>query len=705
MKKSDLLINTNGYVLSLLEKILDANIELKGIENIPKNHPRLFVANHFTRSEAMLVPYSLYNLTGKKVGVIADDSLFKTYFGEFLENLGAMPKSDPRRNNHIIGDLITSCKDWMIFPEGRMVKAKDIEKIDNNFCVKIDGACQRIYTGATYFALYSQLLRQDYFNYKIKNFKKFQRKYFVNDCSDINKNETMIIPINISYTNLRSGKNFLIEMAEKLVDIEAENFKEELEIESNIILNSKMTIQILEPVSTKDILEEAMKFSKNHNKIIDNIRYELTHSFMNKVYESTTINFDHIFILALYLIDEEKIDMKYFKRIIYLAIRKLVEHEFYYDENIDKELTCLIAYEKQKAFEEVFELALRDGIIYIKDDEYYYSKETLENLHTHNSIRLKNILGVILNEVLINEKLINLIKSISTLRKSEIDNILIHQLEKEENEDFLESQKLYWYEKDSTSTEVGQAKWYDKNQTDTCVINIHGFSASPKEMEELSLHLEANSLNVYAPRLSGHGTNPKDLKNKTWQDWYKSVSRAITIASIKYKRVFIVGFSTGGLLALLSSRKNYDEFAGIVCINAALNLNDIRMKTLLPAVSVWNDLVQAFSDNTLSYDYIDNNAEFPETNYDKYYVESIEQLSKLMKKTKKHLEHIDAPILIIQGENDPVVNTSSAYEIFNNIKSEKKVIDIVEGDNHVIVKGENTQNLFECILKFIKYTK
>ena len=34
MIKSDLLINTNGYVLSLLEKILDANIEIKGIENI-----------------------------------------------------------------------------------------------------------------------------------------------------------------------------------------------------------------------------------------------------------------------------------------------------------------------------------------------------------------------------------------------------------------------------------------------------------------------------------------------------------------------------------------------------------------------------------------------------------------------------------------------------------------------------------------------
>ncbi len=38
----------------------------RGVENIPKNNPRIFVANHFTRTEAMLVPYTMYNLTGKK---------------------------------------------------------------------------------------------------------------------------------------------------------------------------------------------------------------------------------------------------------------------------------------------------------------------------------------------------------------------------------------------------------------------------------------------------------------------------------------------------------------------------------------------------------------------------------------------------------------------------------------------------------------
>ena len=193
----------------------------------------------------MLVPYTLYNITNKKVGVIADDSLFKSFVGTFLENLGAMKKNSLNRNEHIIGDLITSCKDWMIFPEGIMVKEKDISKIDNNdYCVKINGACQRVYTGSAVFALTSQYFRQKYFDKTLENYDEFSKKYFIGDCKDINQNETMIIPINISYSNLRTGKNFLVDMVSKLFEPMEENFKEELEIESNIILNSKITIRI-----------------------------------------------------------------------------------------------------------------------------------------------------------------------------------------------------------------------------------------------------------------------------------------------------------------------------------------------------------------------------------------------------------------------------------------------------------------------------
>lgn len=707
MIQNDLLINTNGYVLSLLEKILNANIEVKGIENIPKNNPIMFVANHFTRIEAMLVPYTLYNLTNKKVGVIADDSLFKSYFGNFLKNLGAMKKSEINRNEHIIGDLITSCKNWMIFPEGIMVKAKDITKIDNIFCVKIDETCQRVYTGAAVFALSSEFFREKYFERKLENYDEFSEKYFINDCSEITPNETMIVPINISYSKLRNGRNFLVDMAEKLLEDIGDNFKEEIEIEGNLILNSKIIIRILEPISTKKLLEPLYSKGLLQEEILNSLRYDVTHDFMNKIYESLTISFDHIFTLILFLFPKEEIELEYFKRLIYIVFSKIKEKNLPYDESINKDLIYLISYEKFEAFDDILKVAIKNNILQIHEihcDRYLINKEVLANSFTHHTIRLKNILRVILNEILAQDDIVNMVKDLLLKKEFENNIELAEILKFEEKEEFENSYEKFKDNKDIKAKDIGTTNYFQNINSNSCVIVVHGFSSAPKEMQNLALFLNENNFNVITPRLSGHGTVPEDLKTKTWQDWYKSVSRSITIASLQYKKVYIVGFSTGGLLALLSTKKQYKEFVSLVCINAALHLNDLRIKTLLPAISFWNDIVKVFNENKYAKEYIDNFPENPQINYNKHYVSSIEQLSLLMDKIKKNLHKIKKPILIIQGKDDPVVNPSSAHEIYEKIESRFKKLKMINSSKHVIV-NENTDGLYDYILSFINEGK
>lgn len=698
--RKDLLINSSGLVLNLLEKIFNANIEIKGIENIPRKHPRIFVANHFTRMEAMIVPYALYDITDKKVGVIADDSLFKTYFGTFLNEIGAMKKSEPCRNNIIIGDLLTGIKDWLIFPEGMMVKAKDISKEGNHHCVKIDGACQRVYTGSAFFALGSQLFRNDFFNNRIKNHKKFQRKHFIKEMSDIAKNETKIIPINITYSNLRTGDNFLTDLAVKFLDNIGDNFLEELEIEGNIALNSKITINILESISTNEILENIYKKELNHTKIINHYRYELTHDFMTKIYENLTVNFDHIFVLTLFLFPKKQIEKNYFKRILYLAINAIKNNGITYDEDMDKRLVNLISYENFEAFENILSVAKKDEIIEETSNEYIIHKSNLLNSYTHDTIRLKNILRVILNEILVIDKVKEIIKQIVHKNEKYINEHLYEVLKKEEELEYLED-RLICIEEELKDKRIGQAFTLKHNKNDTCIIAVHGFSSAPKEVEELANYLYVEGFDVYAPRLRGHGTHPKDLVNRTWQDWYLSLSRTIAMTSLKYKKIYVVGFSTGGLLALLSTKKCYYQIQGIVCINAALNLNDVRIKTMLPAVSFWNDLVKSFNAHDFAKEYVDNESENPEVNYDRHYVKAIEQLNLLMNKTKKNIPKIETKTFIIQAKDDPVVNPISAYEIYDNIKSKNKKILMLDLDHHIIIRGEKTKELFEQIKKFL----
>ena len=699
MKKNDLLIDSSGFALNVLEKILDANIEIKGIENIPEGHPRIFVANHFTRIEAMLVPFALYNITNKKVGVIADDKLFDTPIGSLLTKLGALKKSEPYRNNIILGDLLTSSKDWMVFPEGKMVKAKHITKEFEHYCVNINGTCQRVHTGTAYFALNSQLLRKNYFNKKIKNLTKFQRKYFLNEELDINENETKVIPINISYSKLRTGENFLMTMVEKLFTNMGKNFKEELEIESNIILNSTITINILEPIGTNDILQKMYNEELDHTKIINKYRENLTHHFMTNIYENLTISFEHIFVLVLYLFPNDVIAKNHFKRLLYFVIKDVKKSKLFFTDEFNESFLDLISYEKFKLFDEVLSVAIKDAIIIDNDDSYIINKDNLTNNYTHDTIRLKNILGVVLNEVLLIKGILDITQCYIGLDTQELDETLYGILKNEEIKEFEYDYKKYWHNKGIKDITIGKPFFLEAN-SDICIIALHGFSSAPKEVEKIAKYLNQYELNVYAPRLKGHGTVPEDLKNITYNDWYDSVSRAITIATLKYKKVYLLGFSTGGLLALLSAKKKDKKFEGLICINTALNLNDIRVKTLIPAVSFWNDLVHSFNANEFAKEYITNKAENPDINYDKHYIDAISQLSRLMEKTKKNLKHIKIPVYIIQSSDDPVVNPSSAYEIYDAIENIDKKIEIVESKSHVIITQDNPE-LFKNIKDFI----
>lgn len=711
--KTNLLIDSSGYVLKLLQKILDTNIEIQGLENIPKDNPRIFVANHFTRMEALVVPYWLYHNTNKKVGVIADDSIFVNFFGDFLKNLGALSVSHPNRDNIIMSDILQGKKDWLIFPEGIMVKGKRIIKEDDkHYSVKIDNVPKRVYTGAAYFGLDSQLLREDYLSGRIHNEKRFMKKYLLDDINDINDNETMIVPINISYSPIRTGNNFLVDIAKKLLDNLNDRLLEELEIEGNIILNSKIIIQILKPISLKNITHnvhiqedcqecEDGLHHHNHKDFINLYRRDLTNEFMKKIYENLTIRFDHIFVLILYSSTTDIINKEHLKRLIYLIAKEIKEGNLFYDSDIDHNIINLISYESFEPFEDALKVAIKDGILIVADNNYIINKANLLEGYTHHTIRLKNILKVVLNEVLIIEDIVKLVHSYSLLSNNNINFILMNRLIDEEMLEFKTDRKKYIEDKDLKEEYIGKPYFLNNVDSKVGVITLHGFSSAPLEVKEMATYLNEHNLNVYAPRIKGHGTTPFDLQETSWEEWYKSLSRAITIASIKYDKFYIAGFSAGGLLALLSSQKKCPQLKGIICINAALFLKDMRVKAFIPMVNLWNEIVSTVHED-LQKEYVDNLAEYPEINYNKHYIKSIWQLNSLMNSTNKILQNIDTPLLIIQGKNDPVVNPESAKEIYLAIKSKCKAIVTLDFDNHVIIKGDKKELVFKEIVDFIR---
>ena len=85
------------------------------------------------------------------------------------------------------------------------------------------------------------------------------------------------------------------------------------------------------------------------------------------------------------------------------------------------------------------------------------------------------------------------------------------------------------------------------------VLLLHGLTDSPYSMHALATIYERAGFAVIAPRLPGHGTVPAALLDVRWQDWSAVVRIAMRELRARVgagKPVHIVGYSTGGALAL-----------------------------------------------------------------------------------------------------------------------------------------------------------
>src|SRR5271166_1709520 len=89
----------------------------------------------------------------------------------------------------------------------------------------------------------------------------------------------------------------------------------------------------------------------------------------------------------------------------------------------------------------------------------------------------------------------------------------------------------------------------------SCLI-LHGLGGGPYELGPLIAALESASLVVAAPVLPGHEGPGPTMPSSKWSDWAATAEAAFDELAAAGGPVAVIGFSTGGTLALyLASRK------------------------------------------------------------------------------------------------------------------------------------------------------
>ena len=707
---------STGWAIKTIVNLSKAEISYHGENNIPAGSS-IFVINHFTRLETFLMPYIIFRLTRIPVWSLASFEFFKGAFGAYLEKVGALSTKNPDRDRLIVKTLLTGEANWIIFPEGRMVKNKKlIEK--GRFMISAAGGKHPPHTGAATLALRTEFYRQRIRKLTAENSdeaKYLSELFQIQDLEPVINGATHIVPVNLTYYPIRVRENILSNLAVRLVDDLPQRIIEELMTEGSMLLSGvDIDVRFGEPIEIFECLQCSpinMDISDKRRINFDDpipsrtrMRIEalkLMQRYMSAIYNLTTVNHDHLFASMLRAMRSKKIDELDLRRRVFLAASQIPQKtDFCRHRSLQEDQVHLLTDDRYHKVKDFMAVALDKGIITQKDNILVKDPSKFSSPYDFHRARIDNPIEVMANAV---EPLTDLQRTVNRLAsqpgfwiKRKVANYLKDQAVIEFKKDYEEFQ----VEGETKPMSVGMPFLIKGRSRNLGIVLSHGYMAAPLEVRQLAEYLGRLGFWVYVPRLKGHGTSPEDLATRSYLDWRNSVDHGYAIISNICKRVVAGGFSTGAGLALdLAVRVK--AVAGVFAVSAPLRLKDFSSR-FAPAVDMWNRLMERARQVGAKKEFVENKPENPHINYSRNPISGVVELDRLMDDLEPRLADLNVPALVVQSRGDPVVDPKGSRKIFELIGTSEKEYLLFNFDRHGILLGEGAQKVHRAIGEFIK---
>jgi esterase/lipase/1-acyl-sn-glycerol-3-phosphate acyltransferase len=706
---------TTGLAIKTLSNLSKARTHLHGQDNIPGG-PIVFVINHFTRLETILMPYLINRETGQTVWSLGDAELFQGTLDSFLDAMGVVSTRDPDRDRLIVKTLLTGEASWIIFPEGGMVKnMKIVEK--GRFMITWAAGKKPPHTGAATLALRAEFYRERLRRLSAvdpSETERIRRLFRLGALEPVLNCQTSIVPVNITYYPVRARENILSDIARRMVDNLPERMVEELMTEGSMLLAGvDIDIHFGKSIPVHDRLQRLaivrdiaapspIGFDDpiHSRKVIRREAVHLMKQYMAAIYGMTTVNHDHLFASILRRMPGIRIRVDDLCRRVFLAAVELRSMPgIHLHRGLSGPQLHLVCDDRLGIVMDFVEIALEKGNLWRTEDGLLKDRRKFSSPYSFHRARIDNPLDVMANAVEPLKELQRCVRRIAWLPAFWVRRKVREHLLREAVEEYAADYKSFFIENESKPMDVGMPLLVKGKSRDLGIVLCHGYLAAPLEVKGLAEYLGRQGYWVYAPRLKGHGTSPEDLSIRSFQDWLRSIETGYVIMSSICRRVVAGGFSTGAGLALhLATR--VPSIAGVVAVSAPMRLRDFAAR-FAPAVDLWNRLVNKTKSSGPKMEFVDNHPENPHINYVRNPVSGIREIERLMDDLEPRLSRITVPAMLLQASGDPVVDPKGSRKIFDRLGSVDKQFILFNFKRHGILVGDDTARVYRTISDFL----
>jgi carboxylesterase len=241
----------------------------------------------------------------------------------------------------------------------------------------------------------------------------------------------------------------------------------------------------------------------------------------------------------------------------------------------------------------------------------------------------------------------------------------------------------------------------DFDGTPACLF-LHGLGGGLHEIDPLLAAIAAGGGPVAAPVLPGHRVEGRIMPASRWQDWIRTAETAFDELAATGRPVVIVGFSTGGTLALeLATRR---PVAALVLLAPFLA---IRHSHWLPfdAIAVLRIVSRFWPDWPRRRSPVrDRSARRQLTRINRFSTFSLQatlSALELIEIVKPKVAEIRARALIIQGQCDSVVEPRAVRWLYDHLGSSEKRLVVLPRSDHLLALDLEREKTLALATEFV----